>query len=265
MDSSSLPHIAIFPFLSRGHTIPLIHFAHMVHRRRLATLTFFTTPLNAPFLRDSLSAAPADIIELPFPEDVVGLPPGVESTDALPSISLFLPFVAATKSLRPHFERAVAGLPSDISFLISDGFYGWTTESASKLGFPRMVFYGMGGFAMAVSAAVARDKPHAGVDSYYEPFEVPAIPGLKITRAHLNPPFDDPEPSGPMHEFVTEQVTATVNCHGLVVNSFYELEADYVDLWNRLRDMKATAWCVGRSAWPGRRPSQEYCQAVLAY
>ncbi|KAJ6820744.1 putative UDP-glycosyltransferase 90A1 [Iris pallida] len=242
MGSSPLPHIAIFPFLSKGHTIPLVHLAHLIRRRCLATLTFLTTPLNAPFLRSSLSDTDADVVELPFPGGVPGLPDGIESTDALPSIDLFLPFVAATKLLRPQFEHAVAGLPA-VSFLISDGFYGWTTESAADLGLPRMVFYGMGSFAMTVSATVAREKPHAGLVSDDQPFPVPGFPQLQLTRNDMNPPFDDPNPSGPLHEFVTEQSIAAANSHGVVANTFYELEAAYTDRWNL--HIGPRAWCVG--------------------
>lgn len=127
--------------------------------------------------------------------------------------------------------------------MISDGFYGWTTASAANLGIPRMVFYGMGNFAMTVSATVAQEKPHAGVESDDQPFPVPGFPGLQLTRNDLNPPFDDPNPSGPLHEFVTEQAMAAGNSHGIVANTFYELEAAYTDRWNL--HMGPKAWCVG--------------------
>ncbi|XP_010913579.2 UDP-glycosyltransferase 90A1 [Elaeis guineensis] len=239
-----LPHIAVFPFMSKGHTIPLIHLAHLLHRRRLATLTFFTTPLNAPFIRDSLAGTDASIVELPFPENVPDIPAGVESTDRLPSMSLFIPFTYAVKRLRPHFERALASLPT-VSLLISDGFLGWTNDSASKFGIPRLVFYGMGNFAQTVSCKVAVYKPHAGVTSYDEPFMVPGFPHIWLTRSDLEPPFDDPnpDPKDPHFQFIVEQTMATGASQGVLVNSFYELEAAYVDRCNT--EGVPRAWCIG--------------------
>ena len=56
---AALPHIAIFPFLAKGHTIPMIHLAHYLHRHGLAAFTFFTTPGNASFVREGLSGTDA--------------------------------------------------------------------------------------------------------------------------------------------------------------------------------------------------------------
>nr|CAD1826674.1 unnamed protein product [Ananas comosus var. bracteatus] len=64
-DALPIPRVAIFPFVSKGHTIPLVHLARLLHRRRLAAVTFLATPLNAPFVRRSLAPAEAAIVELP--------------------------------------------------------------------------------------------------------------------------------------------------------------------------------------------------------
>ncbi|KAG1326971.1 UDP-glycosyltransferase 90A1 [Cocos nucifera] len=230
--------------MSKGHIIPLVHLAHLLRRRRLATLTFFTTPLNAPFFRDSLAGTDASIVELPFPENVPDVPAGVESTDRLPSMSLFVPFVYAIKRLRPRFGEALASLPT-VSLLIFDGFLGRTNDSASKFGIPRMVFYGMGNFSQTMCREVSVYKPHAGVTSYDEPFRVPGFPHLWLTRSDLEPPFDDPDPDpkDPLYQLIVEAGMATQASQGVVVNSFYELEAAYVDRWNA--DGGPKAWCIG--------------------
>ncbi|KAG1326973.1 UDP-glycosyltransferase 90A1 [Cocos nucifera] len=240
--SSSLPHVAIFPFMSKGHIIPLVHLAHLLHRRRLATLTFFTTPLNAPFFRDSLAGTDASIVELPFPENVPGLPPGVESTDHLPSMSLFLTFYNATKKLRPHFEQALASLPTPVRFLISDGFLGWTTESAGKLGIPRVASYGMGSHAMAINYYISREMPHLGLASDDQPFTVSGFPNLQLTLDDLSQISDDPHPEDELYKF-TQEIQPTPDTCGIMANSFYELEPGYVDHWNGHIGPKA--WCVG--------------------
>lgn len=240
--SSPLPHVAIFPFMSKGHIIPLLHLAYLIHRRRLATLTIFTTPLNAPFIRDSLAGTDASIVELPFPENVPDLPPGIESTERLPSTSLFLPFYNATKRLRPHFEQALARLPTTVSFLISDGFLGWSTESAAKLGIPRVASYGMGSHAMAINYYVTREKPHLGLASDDQPFTVSSFPNIRLALDDLGLLSGDPHPGDELYKFIQE-IQVTPDTHGVVVNSFHELEVGYVDHWNSQVGPKA--WCVG--------------------
>uniref|UniRef100_N1QS53 Glycosyltransferase n=1 Tax=Aegilops tauschii TaxID=37682 RepID=N1QS53_AEGTA len=71
-ESHVLPHIAIFPFMAKGHTIPLIQLVHHLRRRGLATVTFFTTHGNAAFVREGLSGADdTAIVEPAFPADVM--------------------------------------------------------------------------------------------------------------------------------------------------------------------------------------------------
>ncbi|XP_039123522.1 UDP-glycosyltransferase 90A1-like [Dioscorea cayenensis subsp. rotundata] len=244
--SAHKPHIAIFPFMSKGHTIPLLHLAHLLHHRRLASLiTIFTTPLNSPFILNFLSGVEPDIIELSFPGDIPkDLPPNIESTDCLPSMLLFLPFIQAVKKLQPQFEQALKNLPT-INLLISDGFLGWSGDSSAKFGIPRMVFNGMGNFAMTISHIVSINKPHKHVSSYDDPFTVTPFPHLKLTKADLNPPFDDPDPDpkGPLHEFVMEQGIATMQSHGIIVNSFSELDEIYLHYWNK--NIGPKSWYVG--------------------
>ncbi|KAF3325227.1 UDP-glycosyltransferase 90A1-like protein [Carex littledalei] len=116
MDSSSssnLPHIALFPFMSKGHTIPLLHLAHLLHHRHLVShITFFTNPLNASFIRSTLSSTAArntSIITLPFHDNLPnGIHPDMESTDQLPSIDLFIPFVTIIPRLQPAFSNAIS-------------------------------------------------------------------------------------------------------------------------------------------------------------
>ncbi|KAI8019428.1 UDP-glycosyltransferase 90A1 [Camellia lanceoleosa] len=137
--SPCTPHIVLFPFMSKGHTIPILHLARLLLHRN-ATVTIFTTPTNHPFISASLANTNASIIDLPFPENIDELPTGVESTEKLPSMSLFVPFANATKHIQPDLEKALEAL-SNVTCLISD-FLGWTLESRTKFGNPRLVSYG---------------------------------------------------------------------------------------------------------------------------
>ncbi|KAK4847105.1 hypothetical protein QYF36_025564 [Acer negundo] len=119
-------HVILFPFMSKGHTIPLLHLAHLLLRLPRVAVTVFTTPANRPFISNFLVNTSASIIDLPFPENVAGIPPCIESTDELPSISLYVPLARATKLMQPDFERAVQDMPpgykSDDELITVTGF-----------------------------------------------------------------------------------------------------------------------------------------------
>ncbi|KAF3325228.1 Cytokinin-O-glucosyltransferase 3 [Carex littledalei] len=72
-------------------------------------------------------------------------------------------------------------------------------------------------------------KPHAEVSSPDEPFVVLRLTHLSLTKADLKPPFDDPDPKGPYWDFIREQIAASKDSLGCVVNSFYKLESPYFD------------------------------------
>ncbi|XXG79788.1 hypothetical protein AAC387_Pa09g0785 [Persea americana] len=235
------PHVVLFPFMSKGHTIPLLHLAHLFSCRG-TTLTIFTTPANSPFIHSSVTHATAKIVEITFPENVPEIPVGIESTDKLPSMALFLPFVHATKLLQPHFEQALHTLPP-ITCIIYGAFMGWIQLSASKFNIPSLVYYGMSTFSMTISRLSLQDRPHKAVTSDDEPFTLQAFPSLKLCKRDLGEPFNDPDPKGPLFDFIMESARFLAECRGIVLNSFYELEPVYIDYLNREFGLKA--WCVG--------------------
>ncbi|XP_028070818.1 UDP-glycosyltransferase 90A1-like [Camellia sinensis] len=180
MASVSTPHFVIFPFMSQGHTIPLLNLARLLRHRHIS-FAIFTIPANSASIRDSLTNTGISIINLPF-------------TEKLNSMSLFLSIANATKQMQPHFEQAIESLQS-VSCIISDGFLTWTQQSAAKLGIPRLVFYGMSNYATTMSEIVVRERPHAKVSSDDEPFPVPDFPWLKLTRNDFEPPFSQADMS----------------------------------------------------------------------
>ncbi|TXG54637.1 hypothetical protein EZV62_019893 [Acer yangbiense] len=232
-------HVILFPFMSKGHTIPLLHLAHLLLRLPRVAVTVFTTPANRPFISNFLVNTTASIVNLTFPENVPGIPPGIESTDKLPSISLYVPLARATKLMQTDFERAVQDMPR-VSFLVSDGFLWWTLESATKFGFPRFVFYGMNNYSSCVSRSVGVNRTLlAGPKSDDELITVTGFPWIKVTRNDFDPVFTDAEPKGPPFELFIDQVTAASNSYGMIVNSFYELEPVFVEHLNREAKPKA--------------------------
>lgn len=232
--------------MSKGHIIPILHLAQLLLRRPRVTVTVFTTPANRPFTSKFLSnnsPAACSIVDIPYPENVPEIPSGVESTDKLPSMSLYVPFTRATKLMQPHFERALESLPR-VSFMVSDGFLWWTLDSANKFGFPRFVFVGMNSYAMSVSRSVGQNRLLAGVQSDDELVTLPEFPWIKITKNDFDSPVGDPEPmGGPHFELFIDQIVSASNSYGMVVNSFYELEPVFADHCNRHGQPKS--WCVG--------------------
>ncbi|XP_044959114.1 UDP-glycosyltransferase 90A1-like [Hordeum vulgare subsp. vulgare] len=250
--SPPLRHVAMFPFMAKGHAMPLLHLARLLLGRRLASaVTFFTTPRNAAFIRAGLAGAGAEaaVVELPFPSEQ----DAPQSTDELPSSTRLVDFVTAVAALQPAFADALARIEPRPDLLVHDGFLRWAKDIADELGMPRLVTFGFGGFATYVSRAVTEHRPHAHVSSPSEPFLVHGLPNLRLTKADLNPPFDDPEPSGPHWDFICKNRISMYSSRGIIVNSFHELESVYIDLWNREFDIKM--WPIGPLCLAASKPA----------
>ncbi|KAG8384810.1 hypothetical protein BUALT_Bualt04G0157100 [Buddleja alternifolia] len=238
------PHILLFPFMSKGHTIPILNLAHLLLSRG-AAVTLLTTPQNRPFISTSLShTTAASIIDIPFPQNIQGIPPGVESTDKLPEVSMWFRFAAATKLMQPQFEQILKSLPH-VTFMATDGFLGWTLDSANKYGIPRLVSYGMCNFSMALNQAadanrlIIEPQPDGS-----EVLKIAEFPWHKFKKEDFSSVFMEPEAKkNPVYDFISEQIIATSKSYGVVVNSFYELESTYNDYWNS--EFGPKAWCIG--------------------
>nr|UBR90288.1 UDP-glucosyl transferase [Osmanthus fragrans] len=242
MDPIPAPHFTIFPFMSQGHTIPLLYLSRLLRQRSIA-VTIITTAGNSLCIRDSLRDSDFKIVELPFPQEINGVPPGVESTDKLPSMDCFVPFAKSTKLMQQDFEDAIQNLDQSVTCIISDINLGWTQKSAAKFGIPLLVFSGMGIFSTTMYQILCKNRPHAGTISLDTPFLIPDFPKLKLTRNDFDPPFCEIEPTGEFADFMVEQIIAMEKSNGFIVNSFYELESIYVDYWNQKFGPKA--WSLG--------------------
>uniref|UniRef100_A0A453J985 Uncharacterized protein n=1 Tax=Aegilops tauschii subsp. strangulata TaxID=200361 RepID=A0A453J985_AEGTS len=85
---------------------------HHLRRRRLATVTFFTTHGNAAFVREGLSGADdTAVVELAFPADVSGIPPGVESAEGLTSMASLAAFAAPATARGVARRHGASGQP----------------------------------------------------------------------------------------------------------------------------------------------------------
>ncbi|XP_051230920.1 anthocyanin 3'-O-beta-glucosyltransferase [Lolium perenne] len=239
-------HIVVFPFMAKGHTIPLLHFATAlsVHHKSLR-VTMVTTPANLAFARSRLPSS-VRIAVLAFPS-LPPLPAGVESTDALPSPALYPTFLRATALLRAPFADLLASLssPSPPLVLVSDFFLGFTHCVAADAGVRRVVFHGMSCFSMAIiKSLVESGPPPPGCDD----FHVPRMPEhVKITAVEVPDTIAKiSDRDDPVVRFVMEDIGASdVRSWGVLVNSFAMVDQDYVAPFESFYQPDARAWLAG--------------------
>ncbi|XP_021770852.1 UDP-glycosyltransferase 90A1-like [Chenopodium quinoa] len=244
-------HIALFPFMSKGHTIPLLHLTKLIHNHRpKATFTIFTTPANEPFISASLSTLSPNtvtIISLPFSSTNDDIPTGVESTDRLPSMSLFHSFAFATETLQPHFDSALENIQKQdnpISFFISDGFLYWTQPSAAKFNIRRLVIFGMNMYVSALSRSVLVNNVFSGLESKDELIQVPEFPLIKLRKDDFDSSFNEFDTQDPKFDFNIKFRNSIIMSCGVIMNSFSELEQPFVEYMNSISD-EPKSWCVG--------------------
>uniref|UniRef100_A0ACD5Y2X4 Uncharacterized protein n=1 Tax=Avena sativa TaxID=4498 RepID=A0ACD5Y2X4_AVESA len=250
-DTHVVPHVAIFHFMAKGHTIPLIQLVHHLRLRRLATVTFFTTPGNAAFVRDGLSGADdTAIVELAFPADVPGVPAGVESAEGLTSVASFVAFAGTVSLLQPQLEASLAAMEPPASLLVADAFLYWANASAARIGVPKVSFFGISAFAQVMRELRIWHDPCAvmrpgDVDGDGKPatFRVPEFPHVSLTFEDLMAPFGDPSSVAPMMELDGKLGKAIEEGHGLIFNTFHGLESPYMEFWNQ--HCVPRAWAVG--------------------
>ncbi|KAM0914540.1 hypothetical protein ACQ4PT_011443 [Festuca glaucescens] len=239
--------VVVFPFMAKGHTLPLLHFvtALSVHHKGLR-VTVVTTPANLAFARSRVPSSVRFAV-LPFPS-LPQLPAGVESTDALPSPSLHPTFLQAAALLREPFAELMASLssPSPPLVLFSDFFLGFTRRVAADAGVRHVVFHGMSCFSMALGKS-AMMGPLPSCAGHGDSFQVPRMPAhLKFTAAEVPPcalaktsNHEDPS-TDPLMDQDSE-----ASSWGVLVNSFAKLDEEFVSILESFYQPDARAWLVG--------------------
>ncbi|KGN43909.1 scopoletin glucosyltransferase [Cucumis sativus] len=237
-------HIFMFPFMAHGHMIPIVDMAKLFASRGIK-ITIVTTPLNSISISKSLhNCSPNSLIQLlilKFPAAEAGLPDGCENADSIPSMDLLPKFFEAVSLLQPPFEEALHNNRPDC--LISDMFFPWTNDVADRVGIPRLIFHGTSCFSLCSSEFMRLHKPYQHVSSDTEPFTIPYLPGdIKLTKMKL-PIFVRENSENEFSKFITKVKESESFCYGVVVNSFYELEAEYVDCYKDVLGRKT--WTIG--------------------
>ncbi|XP_023745969.1 UDP-glycosyltransferase 73C3 [Lactuca sativa] len=236
-------HFLLIPFLAPGHTIPMIDMAKLLAQQPNITVTVVTTPLNAVRYSPILNkpGLPVGFLQLPFPSTEVGLPEGCESLDALPTPDLALKFSAAVDMLQWKLEQNFHTLEPRPSCIISDKYLAWTADTAAKYQIPRITFDGMSCFKQLCAHSLYASKAFDGLPES-EKFVVPGLPDrIELTRAQLPVEFN---PSSRTSSERLELVRKTdLGSYGMVINSFEELEQEYVNEYKKVKEGKV--WCIG--------------------
>lgn len=224
----------------------MIDMAKLLAKQPNVMVTIATTPLNAtrygPTLMGPIKAGLAiQFLEIPFPAVEAGLPEGCESTDQIPSLDYVPNFLAAIGMLQQKLEERYGTLKPCPNCIISDKYMSWTGEFADKYKIPRIMFDGMSCFNELCYNNLYLTKIFDGLDES-EPFVVPGLPDkIELTRKQLPPEFN---PSSiDTSEFRQRARDAEVRAYGVVINSFEELEQEYVNEYKKLRGGKV--WCIG--------------------
>nr|XP_043608947.1 UDP-glycosyltransferase 73E1-like [Erigeron canadensis] len=246
---ASLPkdlHIVLFPLMQQGHMIPMIDIARILARHN-ATVTIVTTRVNADRFRAAIARAieaklKIQLVELYLPLSEVGLPEGCENFDMLPSFDLFVKMYTAMGMLEKPAERVLRGLIPPPSCIISDNQFPWTNDVARKLGIPRFVFHGPGCFTYLCLHIVMNTNILNEVESDSDYFVLPGISDrIELTKAQAGgwAKTDTKE----MEDFFVQMKAAEEAANGIVVNSFHELEPNYVEELAKAKGKKV--WCIG--------------------
>ncbi|KAL2344774.1 hypothetical protein Fmac_006059 [Flemingia macrophylla] len=236
-------HIFFFPFMAHGHTIPFVHMVKLFAAKGVRS-TIITTPLNAPTFSKAIKNGKTQhtkyiqIQTIEFPNVEVGLPEGCEHIDSIPSLDLFPSFLQATSLLQEPFEQLlVQHCPNCV---VADMFFPWATDSAAKFGIPRLVFHGVSFFALCASNVMSLYQPYNNTSSDSEVFIIPSFPGeIKMTRLQVAD-FIRKDDTNSFWNKVNESARKS---YGVLVNSFYELEKDYADHYEKIVGIKA--WPIG--------------------
>ncbi|XP_021770520.1 UDP-glycosyltransferase 73C3-like [Chenopodium quinoa] len=244
------PHVIVIPLMSQSHLIPMIDLSKLLAQRGLI-VTIITTPRNALRYQATIDRAISSglciqLVPLPFPCNKAGLPEGCENLDSLPSPNLQTKFLVASSLLQAPLENYLERMNPKPSCIISS--LPWTSDVAHKFNVPRFAYQSISCFTLLCSHNMMLHNVHENTKHDNEPFLVPDVPDkIKFTYAQLpkmmrrcSPQIDD----GVDMKDIRDQFTqACSSAEGLLVNTFEELEFEYVKSYEKA--VMRNVFCVG--------------------
>ncbi|XP_057718809.1 UDP-glycosyltransferase 73C25-like [Arachis stenosperma] len=237
------PHFILFPLMAQGHIIPMMDIAKLLAHRGVI-VTIFTTPKNASRFSSVLSRAISSglqirLIELPFPSKEAGLPEGSESFDMVTSSDAMVNFFHAITLLQKAAEELFEQITPKPTCIISDFCIPWTSQLAQKHNIPRISFHGFCCFCLHCLYKINTSKVAANITSEFEYFTIPGIPHqIQVTKNQVPGQMTDK-----LKDFGEKMMDAEMKAYGVIINTFEELEQDYVNDYKKERNGKV--WCIG--------------------
>ncbi|GLJ07876.1 hypothetical protein SUGI_0076050, partial [Cryptomeria japonica] len=252
---TSETHVVVLPFPSLGHYIPVLELSRLVASQNL-TVSYVTTPANVPRFQDFIDEAlncgiDLRLLVLPTP-DVEGLPQGRESSDICPPESYGSIFVLANKLQHPfdawmelQFQQQELAAPPVC--VVFDSFMGWVRQSAEKFSISCVEFstsgaFGISGTNSASRSIMQRALEKEGENSLVLSLDLPRP--LRFKRNEIDQDYWTPDEMNPITKFLLPMLQIVVKgASGLMLNTFKELESEYVD---HLRNLTGKPlWAIG--------------------
>ncbi|KAI3473299.1 hypothetical protein Pfo_028543 [Paulownia fortunei] len=232
--------------MMQSHMIPMIDIAKLLAQRGVI-VSIITTPQNVNRFGSTIGRAvraglQIRLVEIRFPSVEAGLPEGCENLDTLPSLDMATNFFVALNLIQKEVGQVFEEMRPRPSCLISDMGLPWTTQIAEKFHIPRIVFHGTCCLSLLCSHNIKASQILDTLDSDSEYFEVPNLPDrIKLRKSQVG---GSTYRKSAVLKDVTDQIRAAEKTsYGVVVNSFEELEPEYVKEYSKAKGEKV--WCIG--------------------
>ncbi|KAF8715886.1 hypothetical protein HU200_026846 [Digitaria exilis] len=259
--------VLLVPFFASSHIGPVTDLAfHLVAARPgVVEATIAVTPANAPVVRSALArrgpsaGATVQVVTYPFPT-VDGLPSGVENLSTVPAADAWRIDKAAWDEnlMRPGQEALIRELSPDA--IVTDVHFVWNVDVAADLRVPCVMFHVIGTFS---TLAITNLASGGGDDATGSEVTVPGFPSpdIRVPVTEL-PEFFRTQKAIPRSSG-DRLASAQGRCLGVVVNTFFDLEHGYCELYVRNGYVKRT-YLVGPLSlpWPSAGASTDESQCI---
>ncbi|XP_073155889.1 UDP-glycosyltransferase 73C4-like [Henckelia pumila] len=246
IDECQEPHFALLPFMAQGHTIPMVDIARLLAKRG-ATVTILTTAHNGRRFEKVIDRAidcglDIRVVHLKLPCVEAGLPQGCENFDMLASMEDGAKFFVAVGMLEDQVREIIQELEPRVKCLIADMCFTWASNLGKVLHIPRLMFHGTSCFSL-LCIHLVKAEDFETIASDFEHFVLPGLPDrIEFTKAQL---WDTVSRTDPKWDEIRDQMRrAEDEAFGSVINTFHDLEPEYVKEYMKVRQGKKL-WSIG--------------------
>ncbi|XP_022156002.1 beta-D-glucosyl crocetin beta-1,6-glucosyltransferase-like [Momordica charantia] len=220
--------ILMLPWVGYGHLSAYLELAKALSRRNFH-IYYCSTPVNIESIKPKLTIPCSSIqfveLHLPFSDD---LPPNLHTTNGLPS-HLMPALHQAFSAAAPLFEAILQTLCPHL--LIYDSLQPWAPQIASSLKIPALNFNTTG---VSVIARALHTIHHP--DSKFPLSEIVLHNYWKATHATA----DGANPEKFRRDLEALLCCLHSSCNAILINTFRELEGEYIDYLSLLLNKKVT-------------------------